>query len=259
MMGSLIGGVVEAFTTKSDISRWDVNGIDYYSRDREINKAYCYFQPYPISSLSLTWSSFGGVLFWGQSRTSPKSKGNNFSSNHKLLFFSFCILWVYNMIRELALAGEVWRKENWMESEHMSNKNGMKVEIPQETEMVSPTSGLTRQPSSAKSNCLCSPTTHAGSFRCRLHRAPTLQRTKSIDSRDSASNSKADATSNANTVEAQWLFLLYYAMYIYQCARYLSLAASCCYTYVYPAPHLFVILLLYDVHSFYFNPVNILY
>ncbi|OVA20599.1 hypothetical protein BVC80_1065g157 [Macleaya cordata] len=48
------------------------------------------------------------------------------------------------------------------------------------------TAVLMRQTSSgaSKTNCLCSPTTHAGSFRCRLHRAPssTLQRTKSIES-----------------------------------------------------------------------------
>lgn len=44
--------------------------------------------------------------------------------------------------------------------------------------------GLTRQGSITKNNnstCLCSPTTHAGSFRCRLHRIPSLQRTKSMD------------------------------------------------------------------------------
>ncbi|OVA19743.1 hypothetical protein BVC80_9059g67 [Macleaya cordata] len=35
---------------------------------------------------------------------------------------------------------------------------------------------LQRQSSSAKSNCLCSPTTHVGSFRCRLHRNPDLSR-----------------------------------------------------------------------------------
>ncbi|MCL7027297.1 hypothetical protein MKW94_004005 [Papaver nudicaule] len=46
---------------------------------------------------------------------------------------------------------------------------------------------LTRQTSNgAKINCLCSPTTHAGSFRCRFHRAhsstnASLQRTKSFD------------------------------------------------------------------------------
>ncbi|CAN0929362.1 hypothetical protein LINGRAHAP2_LOCUS37023 [Linum grandiflorum] len=49
------------------------------------------------------------------------------------------------------------------------------------------------QPSSASSSssscsknttasaCLCSPTSHVGSFRCRLHRSPSLQRTKSMD------------------------------------------------------------------------------
>uniref|UniRef100_A0A7N0RC59 Uncharacterized protein n=1 Tax=Kalanchoe fedtschenkoi TaxID=63787 RepID=A0A7N0RC59_KALFE len=30
--------------------------------------------------------------------------------------------------------------------------------------------GTMRTPSSARAACLCSPTTHAGSFRCRLHR-----------------------------------------------------------------------------------------
>ncbi|KAL5759940.1 hypothetical protein ACOSP7_018443 [Xanthoceras sorbifolium] len=66
--------------------------------------------------------------------------------------------------------------------------------------IISPTSGLIRQPSASKSNCLCSPTTHAGSFRCRLHRSPSLQRTKSIDS--ASLPDKTNAT-NGNTVEAQ--------------------------------------------------------
>ncbi|CAL0314099.1 unnamed protein product [Lupinus luteus] len=34
----------------------------------------------------------------------------------------------------------------------------------------------------SKTTCLCSPTTHGGSLRCRLHRAPSLQKTKSFDS-----------------------------------------------------------------------------
>ncbi|CAH8392205.1 unnamed protein product [Eruca vesicaria subsp. sativa] len=33
-----------------------------------------------------------------------------------------------------------------------------------------------------RQNCLCSPTTHAGSFRCRHHRANTLTRVVSIGS-----------------------------------------------------------------------------
>ncbi|KAF7123972.1 hypothetical protein RHSIM_Rhsim12G0040300 [Rhododendron simsii] len=80
--------------------------------------------------------------------------------------------------------------------------------------MNSPTSaiGLTRQGSNAKTNnCLCSPTTHAGSFRCRLHRVPpALQRTKSIDSRSlkdsrsKANMSAAETNNTGNTVEAQY-------------------------------------------------------
>ncbi|XP_073131236.1 uncharacterized protein [Henckelia pumila] len=59
---------------------------------------------------------------------------------------------------------------------------------PRESDVASPTSkmvnagGISRQGSITKYNCLCAPTTHAGSFRCRLHRSPSLQRTKSIDS-----------------------------------------------------------------------------
>lgn len=90
-----------------------------------------------------------------------------------------------------------------------------KVEVPPEPQTNLPTSstvGFTRQGNNAKTNnCLCSPTTHAGSFRCRLHRVPpTLQRAKSIDSRslkDSRSKanntSAAETTNTGNTVEAQ--------------------------------------------------------
>ncbi|OIT32378.1 hypothetical protein A4A49_23552 [Nicotiana attenuata] len=87
-----------------------------------------------------------------------------------------------------------------MEAEATPNKE-MKVEInslPETpSEVISPTldnlpmtGGLARQGSMTKNSCLCSPTTHAGSFRCRLHRAPTtnpsLQRTKSIESNPKA-------------------------------------------------------------------------
>ncbi|TYJ43400.1 hypothetical protein E1A91_A03G150400v1 [Gossypium mustelinum] len=85
-----------------------------------------------------------------------------------------------------------------MESETMSKKN-LKVEIPSKIETITASTveshaagpasgqgqgapGLSRQPSVTKTNCLCSPTTHPGSFRCRVHRAPSLQRTKSIES-----------------------------------------------------------------------------
>ncbi|KAF8378220.1 hypothetical protein HHK36_029559 [Tetracentron sinense] len=88
-----------------------------------------------------------------------------------------------------------------------------KVEIPTGTEMSSGTAELTaplvstqggpvlmRQSSASKTNCLCSPTTHAGSFRCRLHRSHSLQRTKSMDSSNPREPPQKDTT--VNTVEA---------------------------------------------------------
>ncbi|CAK8561879.1 unnamed protein product [Lathyrus sativus] len=75
-----------------------------------------------------------------------------------------------------------------MENEQVASKE-MKVEIPSKSEVMSSSvggsnvgqGGLMRQPSMTKTSCLCSPTTHPGSFRCRLHRTPSLQRTKSME------------------------------------------------------------------------------
>ncbi|CAL0331537.1 unnamed protein product [Lupinus luteus] len=75
-----------------------------------------------------------------------------------------------------------------MESDKMTTKE-MKIQISSGNDVISGTrvefqgaqGVLTRQPSMTKNNCLCSPTTHAGSFRCRLHRTPSLHRTKSIE------------------------------------------------------------------------------
>ncbi|XP_015894501.1 uncharacterized protein LOC107428479 [Ziziphus jujuba] len=85
-----------------------------------------------------------------------------------------------------------------MNNEQMMNKD-MKVEIPSGNDQMGlvGSGGLTRQPSVSKNNCLCSPTTHAGSFRCRLHRTPSLQRTKSMDSASSR-----ESTSKPNTTTA---------------------------------------------------------
>lgn len=49
---------------------------------------------------------------------------------------------------------------------------------------------LTKQ-ASQKMNCLCSPTTHVGSFRCRLHRSSMNHATRSVGSNlcDLANNS----------------------------------------------------------------------
>ncbi|KAL5063371.1 hypothetical protein RYX36_025108 [Vicia faba] len=77
-----------------------------------------------------------------------------------------------------------------MENEKVTSKE-MKVEIPSSTvggSNVGQGGGLMRQPSMTKTNCLCSPTTHPGSFRCRLHRTPSLQRTKSMEPGSSVSD-----------------------------------------------------------------------
>lgn len=76
-----------------------------------------------------------------------------------------------------------------MENSEDSRGGNKRVEnqYPISVPVTSPTgssSGLTRQVSITKSSnttCLCSPTTHAGSYRCRLHRIPNLHRTKSMD------------------------------------------------------------------------------
>lgn len=83
------------------------------------------------------------------------------------------------------------------------NEVGMKVEIPSESTSPGGSSshhhqGLTRQPSNARGSCLCSPTSHAGSFRCRLHRSPSLQRTKSMDPPHPASSKPETSTLDHN-------------------------------------------------------------
>ncbi|XP_013588802.1 PREDICTED: uncharacterized protein LOC106297064 isoform X1 [Brassica oleracea var. oleracea] len=72
-----------------------------------------------------------------------------------------------------------------MEKVHQMVKDEriMKIEIPGDGSSTPEvcSGGLTRQTSITKTNCLCSPTTHPGSFRCRMHRSLSLQRTKSIE------------------------------------------------------------------------------
>lgn len=74
----------------------------------------------------------------------------------------------------------------------------MKVEFSSRNDVIQ--GGILRQQSMNKNNCLCSPTTHAGSFRCRLHRTPSLLRTKSMDSSSSSSThaSVVHANGDAN-------------------------------------------------------------
>ncbi|KAI6690768.1 hypothetical protein NL676_027596 [Syzygium grande] len=53
----------------------------------------------------------------------------------------------------------------------------------------------------SKSNCLCSPTTHVGSFRCRFHRNSGLSRGGSVGSNLSELGSKSSGL--GDSVEAQ--------------------------------------------------------
>ncbi|KAG4923755.1 hypothetical protein AAZX31_18G072200 [Glycine max] len=63
---------------------------------------------------------------------------------------------------------------------------------------MSPTSQpITRKNSNGRLNCLCSPTTHAGSFRCRHHRSSGIRRGKSVGSNLAELGSKAGSISDS--------------------------------------------------------------
>ncbi|CAA0818271.1 Unknown protein [Striga hermonthica] len=91
-----------------------------------------------------------------------------------------------------------------MENEAVISKV-IKVKIPEitspKTGPVGPNSSLSRQGSVSKHNCLCSPTTHAGSFRCRLHRGPGLQRSSSMGPHDEA-DPKGSVCKSGSSVDA---------------------------------------------------------
>ncbi|RDX83145.1 hypothetical protein CR513_35967, partial [Mucuna pruriens] len=69
--------------------------------------------------------------------------------------------------------------------------------------LMSPTSqGITRKISQGRLNCLCSPTTHVGSFRCRHHRSSEMRssdmrRGKSVGSNLAELGSKAGSISDS--------------------------------------------------------------
>uniref|UniRef100_A0A7N0ZTT9 Uncharacterized protein n=1 Tax=Kalanchoe fedtschenkoi TaxID=63787 RepID=A0A7N0ZTT9_KALFE len=78
-------------------------------------------------------------------------------------------------------------------------RQNLRVDAPDQPPM------LTRQTSASRGgSCLCSPTTHAGSFRCRLHRSPSLNRTKSqIDSAALQASLASKPVNSSTSVEAQ--------------------------------------------------------
>ncbi|CBI39788.3 unnamed protein product, partial [Vitis vinifera] len=69
---------------------------------------------------------------------------------------------------------------------------------------LSPTAqSCTAKPSSARANCLCSPTTHVGSFRCRHHRSRSHSRSDSSSSLSSLSELGSKPDTITDTIEAQ--------------------------------------------------------
>ena len=65
---------------------------------------------------------------------------------------------------------------------------------------VSPTpqaASALKKSSSERRSCLCSPTTHAGSFRCRHHRSSGFRRGKSVGSNLAELGSKAGSISDS--------------------------------------------------------------
>jgi len=67
------------------------------------------------------------------------------------------------------------------------------------TSLASPTSHKSnpRKSSNGRWNCLCSPTTHAGSFRCRHHRSGGMIRGGSVGSNLAQLGNKAGAISDS--------------------------------------------------------------
>ncbi|TKY47063.1 hypothetical protein E2542_SST29117 [Spatholobus suberectus] len=64
--------------------------------------------------------------------------------------------------------------------------------------LISPPSrAITRKTSNGRLNCLCSPTTHVGSFRCRHHRSSGMYRGRSIGSNLAALGSEAGSISDS--------------------------------------------------------------
>ncbi|CAJ1963816.1 unnamed protein product [Sphenostylis stenocarpa] len=64
--------------------------------------------------------------------------------------------------------------------------------------LVSPTSQTTtKKTPHGRMNCLCSPTTHVGSFRCRHHRSSDMRRGKSVGSNLAELGSKVGPISDS--------------------------------------------------------------
>ncbi|KAJ7963573.1 putative Serine-rich protein-related [Quillaja saponaria] len=79
-------------------------------------------------------------------------------------------------------------------------------ELKKHSHLVSPrtptSQTIVTKSSSARFNCLCSPTTHVGSFRCRHHRNSALHRGGSVGSNLSELAGKSEGTTTPSKLSS---------------------------------------------------------
>ncbi|KAA0046595.1 hypothetical protein E5676_scaffold596G00570 [Cucumis melo var. makuwa] len=76
----------------------------------------------------------------------------------------------------------------------MGSQPKMSISIPSTAKSAGDGDGVAGHSCSSKAQCLCSPTTHPGSFRCRLHRSNSLPWSR--QSKSTAASADASNTSD---------------------------------------------------------------
>lgn len=77
---------------------------------------------------------------------------------------------------------------------------------------------------SQKGNCLCSPTTHPGSFRCRMHRSTSHIGSTSFGS---GLSELADKTTNFANSEQEWTYIRCFSWNLISCKKRIDLSSFC--------------------------------
>ncbi|CAK9329364.1 unnamed protein product [Citrullus colocynthis] len=76
----------------------------------------------------------------------------------------------------------------------MASHGKMSISVPSSAKSAGEGDGVAAHSCSSKGQCLCSPTTHPGSFRCRLHRSNSLPWSR--QSKSAAASADASHTSD---------------------------------------------------------------
>lgn len=106
-----------------------------------------------------------------------------------------------NSVRELQKPSKILNKQQQVTPEIMASAIDMEV-LKKNSPLHNPGNSprlhraLTKPRSTERGNCLCSPTTHAGSFKCRFHRSSGMIRGGSIGSNLSELDGKSRAISD---------------------------------------------------------------